>query len=184
VQWRLTVPVLQALIEDEVKRGSRAFVVCGLRVGDVEGVRAFGRTVSENISRRASSTNEWCTDRNGFKQIAEPAGIFAFLPATAPLDTQVWPPEYSSRTVWVSVIVCIHPPGSGTNDSVLLSRSLLRLSRRPTTLYSRYCTPSSSHQTKLQVSDKAGGCCSSSSSSSKTDDEEERNKGHRREASS
>lgn len=46
VQWRLAVPVLQALIGNEVKKGSRAFVVCGLAVGDVEGVRAFGRTVS------------------------------------------------------------------------------------------------------------------------------------------
>lgn len=46
VQWRLAVPVLQALIDSEVKKGSRAFVVCGLAVGDVEGVRAFGRTVS------------------------------------------------------------------------------------------------------------------------------------------
>jgi hypothetical protein len=46
VQWRLAVPVLQALIEHEVKKGARAFVVCGLRVGDVQGVRAFGRTVS------------------------------------------------------------------------------------------------------------------------------------------
>jgi hypothetical protein len=50
VQWRLAVPVLQALIEGEVKKGSRAFVVCGLRVGDVQGVRAFGRTVSSDLS--------------------------------------------------------------------------------------------------------------------------------------
>lgn len=49
VQWRLTVPVLQALIDSEVKKGSRAFVVCGLAVGDVEGVRAFGRTVSSHM---------------------------------------------------------------------------------------------------------------------------------------
>jgi len=49
VQWRLGAPVLQALIDSEVKRGSRAFVVCGLAVGDVEGVRAFGRMVSYNI---------------------------------------------------------------------------------------------------------------------------------------
>jgi hypothetical protein len=46
VQWRLAVPVLQALIENEVKKGARMFVVCGLRVGDVEGLRAFGRAVS------------------------------------------------------------------------------------------------------------------------------------------
>jgi hypothetical protein len=46
VQWRLAVPVLQALIDHEVKRGSRAFVVCGMSTGDIEGVRAFGRTVS------------------------------------------------------------------------------------------------------------------------------------------
>jgi hypothetical protein len=45
VQWRLAVPVLQALIEEKVKKGSRALVVCGLRVGDVQGVKAFGRTV-------------------------------------------------------------------------------------------------------------------------------------------
>lgn len=50
MQWRLAVPVLQALIEGEVKKGSRAFVVCGLRVGDVQGVRAFGRTVSSDLS--------------------------------------------------------------------------------------------------------------------------------------
>ena len=35
-------------MENEVKKGPRAFVVCGLAVGDVEGVRAFGRTVSSN----------------------------------------------------------------------------------------------------------------------------------------
>ena len=46
VQWRLAVPVLRTLIDGEVKKGSRAFVVCGLAVGDVEGVRAFGRAVS------------------------------------------------------------------------------------------------------------------------------------------
>jgi hypothetical protein len=46
VQWRLAIPVLQALIDEGVKKGSRAFVVCGMSVGDVEGVRAFGRTVS------------------------------------------------------------------------------------------------------------------------------------------
>ena len=46
VQWRLAVPVLKALIDSEVKKGVRAFVVCGLGVEDVEGVRAFGRTVS------------------------------------------------------------------------------------------------------------------------------------------
>ena len=48
VQWRLAVPVLQALIESEAKKGARAFVVSGLAVGDAEGVRAFGRTVSFN----------------------------------------------------------------------------------------------------------------------------------------
>jgi hypothetical protein len=46
VQWRLAVPVLKALIDSEVKKGSRAFVVCGLAVGDLDGVRAFGRVVS------------------------------------------------------------------------------------------------------------------------------------------
>jgi len=46
VQWRLAVPVLQALIDEEVKKGSRAFVVCGLSIGDVKGLSAFARTVS------------------------------------------------------------------------------------------------------------------------------------------
>lgn len=48
--------MLQALIENEVKKGSRAFVVCGLAVGDVEGVRAFGRTVSRFQSHLSYST--------------------------------------------------------------------------------------------------------------------------------
>ncbi|GAB7335117.1 hypothetical protein MBLNU13_g06959t1 [Cladosporium sp. NU13] len=80
VQWRLTVPVLKTLIDSEVKKGSRAFVICGLAVGDVGGVRAFGRT------------------------IAEPSGILAFLPtsAPAPLATQVVPLEYHSRTVSIA----------------------------------------------------------------------------------
>lgn len=46
VLWRLAIPVLQGLIGSEVKKGSRALVVCGLAVGDVDGVRAFGHTVS------------------------------------------------------------------------------------------------------------------------------------------
>lgn len=49
VQWRLAAPVLKALIDSEVKKGSRKFVVCGLAIGDVEGLRAFGRTVSSQI---------------------------------------------------------------------------------------------------------------------------------------
>lgn len=61
VQWRLAVPVLQALIGNEVKKGSRAFVVCGLAVGDVEGVRVFGRTVSTDVHLhlRVSTTSQW-----------------------------------------------------------------------------------------------------------------------------
>lgn len=59
VQWRLAVPVLKTLIDGEVKKGSRAFVICGLAVGDVEGVRAFGRTVSSNII---------CLDRSEFRE--------------------------------------------------------------------------------------------------------------------
>lgn len=46
VQWRLAIPVLRGLIDREVEKGARAFVVSGLRVGDVEGVRAFGKSVS------------------------------------------------------------------------------------------------------------------------------------------
>ena len=42
------------------------------------------------------------------EQIAEPAGILAFLPRTAPapLAAQVVPPEHSSRTVSVRAHVC------------------------------------------------------------------------------
>lgn len=46
VQWRLGVPILLALIERQVRVGGRAFVVCGLGLGDLEGVRAFGEKVS------------------------------------------------------------------------------------------------------------------------------------------
>jgi hypothetical protein len=45
VNWRLAIPVLKRLIDREVGRGKRRFVVCGLRVGDVEGVRGFARKV-------------------------------------------------------------------------------------------------------------------------------------------
>lgn len=48
VQWRLGLPVLEKLIEEEVRRGDdrRAFVVSGLKAGDLEGVRAFAERVS------------------------------------------------------------------------------------------------------------------------------------------
>ena len=46
VQWRLVIPVLRALIDKEVRKGSRTLVVCGMSIGDVEAVRAFGRVVS------------------------------------------------------------------------------------------------------------------------------------------
>ena len=46
VQWRLAVPLLWTLIGKEVEKGARVLVVCGLKVGDVEGLRAFGRAVS------------------------------------------------------------------------------------------------------------------------------------------
>ncbi|KAM0722029.1 hypothetical protein Q7P37_002955 [Cladosporium fusiforme] len=73
VQWRLGIPVLLELIGEEVRRGGRAFVVCGLGVGDLDGVRAFG------------------------EKIAEPDGILAFLPALA--VRSVVPLQYEDRTV-------------------------------------------------------------------------------------
>jgi hypothetical protein len=45
VNWRLALPVLQSLVDRQVKKGARRFVVCGLKVGDVEGVRGFARQV-------------------------------------------------------------------------------------------------------------------------------------------
>lgn len=46
VQWRLAIPVLRALIDGEVKKGARHLVVSRLRIGDLDGLRAFGRLVS------------------------------------------------------------------------------------------------------------------------------------------
>lgn len=54
VQWRLTVPVLRALIDREVAKGKTAFVVCGLAVGELEGVRAFGRQVSFDLGEHVA----------------------------------------------------------------------------------------------------------------------------------
>jgi hypothetical protein len=45
VNWRLALPVLKSLIDRQVKWGRRRFVVCGLKVGDVDGVRGFARKV-------------------------------------------------------------------------------------------------------------------------------------------
>jgi hypothetical protein len=47
VNWRLALPVLKSLIDRQVKWGRRRFVVCGLKVGDVEGVRGFARKVCQ-----------------------------------------------------------------------------------------------------------------------------------------
>jgi len=46
VHWEFFLPVLQRLIEREVAQGMRLFVIGGLKLGDVEGVRAFARKVS------------------------------------------------------------------------------------------------------------------------------------------
>lgn len=46
VHWRLCLPILQELIELEVAKGRRLFVVGGLKMGDIAGIRAFARKVS------------------------------------------------------------------------------------------------------------------------------------------
>jgi hypothetical protein len=45
VNWRLALPIVKNLIDRQVKWGARRFVVCGLKLGDVEGVRGFAREV-------------------------------------------------------------------------------------------------------------------------------------------
>jgi hypothetical protein len=45
VNWRLAIAVLKRLIDREVGKGKRRFMVCGLKVGDVPGVRGFARKV-------------------------------------------------------------------------------------------------------------------------------------------
>lgn len=46
VDWSFFLPVLQRLIEREVAQGMRLFVIGGLKLGDVEGVRAFAQKVN------------------------------------------------------------------------------------------------------------------------------------------
>ena len=46
VHWRFFLPVLQRLIERGVHKGMRLFVVSGLKMGDVAGMRAFAQVVS------------------------------------------------------------------------------------------------------------------------------------------
>jgi hypothetical protein len=45
VHWRLSTPVLQELIEREVKNGTRSIIVGGLKMGDIAGIRAFAQKV-------------------------------------------------------------------------------------------------------------------------------------------
>jgi hypothetical protein len=45
VNWRLALPIVKNLIDRQVKWGARRFVVCGLKLGAVEGVRGFAREV-------------------------------------------------------------------------------------------------------------------------------------------
>lgn len=129
VQWRLGVPVLLGLIEREVQRGRRAFVVCGLGAGDWEWVRAFADKVSFVVVWRFEARVGELTRL----QIAEPNGVLAFLPV---VDAGgVVPPEFESRTVEVSgSLRCWLRANTGA-DNRSCTNSLNRLIRlRSTTL--------------------------------------------------
>ena len=54
VHWRFFIPVLQQLIEREVKNGTRSIIVGGLKMGDIAGIRAFAQKVSSPPSMPAS----------------------------------------------------------------------------------------------------------------------------------
>jgi hypothetical protein len=57
VHWRFFIPVLQQLIEREVKKvkkGMRSIIVGGLKMGDIAGIRAFAQKVSSPPSMPAS----------------------------------------------------------------------------------------------------------------------------------
>lgn len=104
VPWRLGVPIIQELIAKEVEKGVRSIVVCGLQLGNVESVAAFGQRVSGLFPRFTSAPAVGLT----LNQVAEPAGILAFLPQ-APLQpgTQLLPAEYKDMTLVVSVLVSL-----------------------------------------------------------------------------
>ena len=46
VHWRFFIPVLQQLIDREVKEGTRQIIVGGFKIGDLAGIRAFSQKVS------------------------------------------------------------------------------------------------------------------------------------------
>ena len=54
VHWRSFLPVLQHLIELEIENGARQFIIGGMKIGDLAGIRAFARKVSPPDSCRRS----------------------------------------------------------------------------------------------------------------------------------
>lgn len=116
VPWQLALPVLQELIDAEVAKGARKFVVVGLSGMKWDGAANFGETVCcvlfffyparevllpLVLRSRANETPH--------TQIADPNGILIFLPADAS-DKRV-PFAYKDRTVKV-----IHPFYSGARS--------------------------------------------------------------------
>lgn len=136
VQWRLGVPVLHALVDKKVKKGSRAFVVCGLAVGDIEGVRAFSRTVST----RDSITSLWgehaltlalSSDRRTSRHPRFLASKSSILRSRCAGRIQ-----WQERTgKFMNVRKLTHSLSALTSHPFFISRSTVYLSRRHTTFY-------------------------------------------------
>jgi hypothetical protein len=81
VHWRFFIPALQTCIAREVQNGSRLLVVGGLKMGDIDGIRAFAQKVSPHSLMPVGChtriqkmlTRECSTDRRASRNHCIPA---------------------------------------------------------------------------------------------------------------
>jgi hypothetical protein len=107
VHWRSFLPVLQHLIELEVEKGARQFIIGGMKIGDLAGIRAFVRKVSPpNSCRRVACQLQIMLTRELCSQIIKPVGIIVFLPGdvSSVSGSPIVPAELERHTVMVSAL--------------------------------------------------------------------------------
>ena len=106
VHWRSFLPVLQHLIELEVENGARQFIIGGMKIGDLAGIRAFVRKVSPpNSCRRVACQIQIMLTRELYSQIVKPVAIIVFLPGdvSSVSGSPIVPAELERHTVMVSL---------------------------------------------------------------------------------